>query len=225
MIYFVPKIQSIDANKTILNDLGMSQLGKVALQWGHIDRGPEGAPGVIFKRAEYQGKLRYSDCGTWRKCAGGKYWIGFEERPKPHELERSNMISGYRVELSDGEQWVLPVASALPSYWGLDDDDRRVKRMRPEHKTLSEYADRCYSIWESQNGLRQPVPDLTDDEKYQIGVAALSANYHVGPYELDLLQVPNDNDVVLASLTLIDAPNLKIDDADEIKKKPDELCG
>lgn len=229
-IYCIPGEKGV--TPALLDSYGLLDRLTESFAFGALPQGPWGGWGCLVCHGGGNPKL-VKDEQTWRKRLGknGKvYWLGWwtKDPPKPEDLEREEMVSGYFVKLSNGEAWQLPSAKALPSYLGLDDKDKRVRKTLPEHADLSAMGDEMFRSYEAENaaseGDEKPQEALAlnqcpDYRKFDIALACIAKNYRVTHAELDALAMPTDGDQILILWTLIDVLAKMIDAGAEAKKK------
>lgn len=224
-LYYIPKKSGISEADLKLVGLDMlssySQVGCFA--------GPDGgSQGVLVcEDGPFAPKINYDKkTQTWKKCYGGKYWIGYEKdnRPGPLELAKTIQVDGYPNFLSDKNEWVLPSAKALPSYLGIDEDGNRQKRLKPEYKNLSELGEKVFKAYKYEISKEEITEEirLTAEESYEIAIECLQVNYRIGPYEVDALELMTPSDLKLICSALIDFPMIvsekKNEDVDSTSK-------
>jgi len=207
-LYYLPGAGS--ANAALLAGVGLESLFSVSdLTQVPVTHGPEdNGSGVVLAMADTDQPGFYPDRQEWQKCAGGKYWLGWarDSLPGPEDLQRGEVRDSYRFTLSDGAEWLCPVARALPSYWGFDDDDNRVRKLRPEFRELSERADAAWHNWNAEEGHFDPEW-IAGLEAAELCVSALALNYRVGAREMAALGMPSAEDAIIILAGLLDIPN------------------
>lgn len=199
-----------------ISDAGLGYLldGKGGPTVQPTDRGPEKQSGTFFTVAGAGGRgepsiLRAGEA-RWDKIPGLEAWIGRleGESPGPEDLARAKLIDGYPVELADGKTWLVPVVRALgggsrlPRAMVWDGRDFVEGGVRPAYEKLFAAGQR---IWD----LISTSPDghaVTLSEATATSVAALAANYRIGPAEVDLLELLDSANTVDVVKALIDYP-------------------
>ena len=81
-----------------------------------VTAGPSGGDGCVLvalpiDRNRYH-EIRYCPKKQdWSELIPGKLWLGIEPMslPTPEDLARKKIHQGYRMELGDGERWMVPV--------------------------------------------------------------------------------------------------------------------
>jgi len=158
---------------------------------------------------------------TWRKCAGGAYWLGFatDSPPGPEDLIRPEAAVAWGVKMGDGKKWLVPSQKVMPKYWDVDGDGEAFKKSRPEYTALSEKAGALYDVFVEQgfDGLLEWIskraPEMRDT-----AIEALRLTYRVTKYEIAALGLLDDTAVGVTMLALIDSQEIS-SPADEAKKK------
>lgn len=176
-----------------------------------VRSGPAGQPGiVVVDRSLSKTPIRYRpNEQIWRQSFDTDAWIGYEAPtpPRMHTLARANMLPGRRVRLCSGEQIEIPIArryieadghvfrtTALPKSLGRDQETGQwvPKDVVAKYKTLdnllvgyTEALAEAYQHVDDDAPIVRfeyaPLPDLI--------VAAIAANYRVGPDEVDILGI------------------------------------
>ena len=147
--------------------------------------------------AEVEKRLEY--CADparqiWMKANG--YWIGYHAdlKPSADDLRRDTMVGGYAHDCVESGKWTVPLARKTDGGTLFDQriayqpDGTIKKEPLTRYKALCDFA---ADHWEKLTGLE---PDETGvefeaDQRYcDVACEALGVNYHVGPYELTLLE-------------------------------------
>lgn len=195
-----------------------------------VTRGPAGPGGSIIVDAaavptEHFGY--WPDRQKWRVIPGSKAWVGFypDMPPMPETLARAVMLQGHPVTLCDGNVWHAPIARGhveedgelrytqrLPARSVLGDDGKWGagealpqyahlwpiatawfdSRMRPEIEEADADADGAVRV------------KFDFDGGHEAAIAALGANYRLGPAECDLLGLLSARETVAILDALID---------------------
>ena len=181
-------------------------------------RTPSGGNGWLFADAERMGgkQLGYNqELQTWRRLPGLEVWVGYynDSKPTPEDLERREQLAGRYIELSDGNDWLVPLlrfwsgntgfAVALPTVAGIDENgDWISKGTSPQHDELNKLAERLLEVTKGQSAAalegeddpqNRPRP-MTDIEMLEATCLLIGANYRVSKVELaelDALEIGN----------------------------------
>ena len=243
ILYFIP-------NTTVAPPERLAELGLTAVlggvSQGPITSGPGGASGVLLAAATGpKTPLRYD--AEWRWCPDSpakRFYLGTDPKnpPKPADLLRTDAIGGKPVQLSDGQEWLVPVArfygggTHLPVRMGKDPETgERSYRVAEAYEQIWEaagdvFTDNLRALGEyvaKQNGT-EPQADLseamTGERRIEIAAMALGVNYRLGMSEVEVLELLTDRDVgeILGVLADIDGwLELGKKAADEDVKKND----
>ncbi len=96
------------------------------------------------------------------------------------------------VTLEDGQQWWIPVASALPHFWGLDDGGKKVIRQPKDE--FAEFCAKAEVIFQIFNKKKkydgQPWTMETDWDYLNF---ALQLNYKLTPQIASALRLIGDD--------------------------------
>ncbi|QDU82680.1 hypothetical protein Pla110_44410 [Polystyrenella longa] len=155
-------------------------------------KGPDGGRGTWVYALPPSGDVPRStgynaDTQQWVDCGG--YWLGIdvELRPTPEELQKPDVIHGYRYVLGDGLEWECPVVRErllhhhLPSSYGYDH----------QAKDWVQQIDSDYlGLWERTAGwvdLLFNGDDYSDVQLMEDCCDLLSLNYRVHRDEITLL--------------------------------------
>jgi len=220
-LYFIPGIKGL--SRPDLGRYGLaSVIGDAPFTGGEVDRGPlDAGPGFLFA-LDRPGRPKLSAAGEtkrWRQCTGGCV-LGFDsaDPPSPENLMREDAPVAITGKMSDGHAWALPAAKVLPAYFGLDDDGNQVVKFRHEWRELGEIAAKVdRAITRDGELIRLDHSAIPPAEAHAIAVTVLSKTYHVGPWELDALQIPTASDRFFILQALVDV--LGLYDSEEAAKK------
>lgn len=148
---------------------------------------------------------------TWRKCAGGKFWLGYWNgvKPTPEDLARIELIMGYCVPAGDGNTWIFPMALAwdgtnkFPKQATWGEDGKIIREVIPKYL---EFSSRVRTLATSFYDTGDW--GISEDEKLEYAVESLNLNYRVGKYELSMLGVFSPEETVVNNVlfALIDQP-------------------
>ena len=211
-VYFIPGRGS--AGAAALEAFGIAEVLGCAAESGPVASGPGGAAGTILWASqgpkpdvEDVAALRWVP--QFREDADGEdakrravYYVGVdpEKPPRPDELLKGDAVEGERIELADGNMWIVPRARmydeagfsmALPGRLCVDDDGR------DEWRVVERYR-RCWDAalagWNQYVGMAaratadkggEPAPaDMTVGEAIGLAADVLGCNYRVGLAEL-----------------------------------------
>lgn len=229
-IYFIPGGRGASAEA--LEAVGLNEmLGDLSLSSGQIDKGPNGAGGVLIRiDGDRAPRLRYAGEGqVWRECAGGKFWLGYdrEHPPTPEDLVRPDLIDGHSVLLEDGNKWLIPVARVFatggpPMFrmnvdndgnWVVGDTIARLKAVEVDAEAV--WQELLTSL-DAGKGDEDAVKVLLTTEA-DMCVRALAVNYHLGRYEIGALGLLSPRVTSEITLALIDWPTIVADSAAQKK--------
>jgi len=198
----------------VLARLGLSHVGSVVAK--QISTGPTGSGGwLLYREAGGQGAGqcdRYlTNTQTWQPMAfPSDIWIGYETArglPGPQSLERESQLPGQSVTLGDSKSWLVPAAVEY------DDDlvvscrlPRTIEIQSTGEWMLGDVVPIYRYLWKSMQAYKEA-------ESAAIGrsfvfaplndwcIAALTANYYLGPSEsllLGLLDQMNRSRIIAA---------------------------
>lgn len=155
----------------------------------------------------------HPDEQTWVNC--GTFWLGFVNhcKPTPMTLQREKLISGYEIELGDGNVWFAPTVrrwdennesftANVPMKMGIAPDGHFAATVRSDVAWAWELA--C-SFWD-----KRLKAGLTNGEYLEAATKFLALNYRIGPHEayaLDLFDSENMVAVLEAALDVQSVEN------------------
>lgn len=215
-LYFVPDRPGM--NPALLAEYGL--LDRFEVSPGRlrthiilgVDSGPGGKTGCIVclgdQPPEYSPTRQ-----TWMNA--GRFWVGVEQPwPTPEDLVREMGISGHTLRLSDGGAWRVPVLHR----WNettCTHVPNLPKSVRPraggvgiEYVVRPEYQDADALATDLTAGFFAGRK-LSADEAFDAAVDVLAVNYRIGPAEVGLLGVLNEEDILRVLATAIDAPAIE----------------
>lgn len=188
--------------------------------------GPGGRTGVIVanSRTVDAARVRYTpETQTWLKRPGSGGYCGFfnGDPPTPEDLARDNPLDGHWVELTDGRQWLCPVARAyheqddklawslaLPHQAGIDEKGNWVRTaVVPRFKDLWEAAERWFAALTCGEESDESV-SVTFENLYDSALLALRTNYRLDKAEVALLGLFDDRTAANVMNALVDWPTL-----------------
>ena len=208
LLYYIPGLKNAKEAKAKVVEVVGNSLVDSEIAITNCDGGPDkSGPGVLCAAypkwastvgAEVEKRLVY--CAdpakqVWIEAKG--YWVGYHVDLKPNadDLQRERMVSGYRYECPLTGDWVVPLARKSDGTTMFDQrvaympDGTITKKPVARYKTLCDFAS---DHWEFLVGLEADEKgiEFEADKKYcDVACEALGVNYHVGPYELTLLEV------------------------------------
>lgn len=184
--------------------------------------GPDGKGGLLVARAsgvEYDAQKQ-----AWAECNGGKWWAGYalDAPPGPADLLRAEPLTGHKVKLADGREWLVPVLFlvkglvALPSMQvlRLNAEGEWTSAVKPEHEELARRVRETWDHWAFAAGIREQAPDEQPPSfefELDLIIDGLALNYHLSRWEVSLLGLldAGGNSYRNALEALIDVPTLK----------------
>ncbi len=207
LMYYIPGIKNArDAKDNVVKAVGPSIAG-ATLVLRDCDGGPgKTGPGILCsavpksaspKPAEVDRRTIYNaDPASQTWIEGNGFWVGYHNdlRPSANDLQRDSMVNGYRHECAVSGSWVVPLARKTD---GSTLFDQRIA-YKPDGtittKPIARYEALCAFAaehWEKLTGLEPDEHgiEFEADQRYcDVACQALGVNYHVGPYELTLLE-------------------------------------
>ena len=182
--------------------------------------GPDGGRGIIVS---YDSDIAYKeDSQEWQKIHGANAWVGYNksDRPTPKDLARDSSVSGYPVELGDGNQWVVPRArladgiTSLPRARAYKDGSWTKGDIIQKYQKLWETAEKFWSEFEKTiNDLQRDNTEVISvefPEENDCAVMALSANYRMGMTEVSILGLLTDETVGRILHALVDYETISL---------------
>lgn len=207
-----------------LPDYGLDHLmSEGELSCREVVAGPDGRSGCIFtvimKNSEMWPLVGYfPDRQEWRRF--GKYWVGIDQKcpPDPMVLFRENLkvTRGYDVKLGDGREWFIMIAclldgtSPLPHKRVFDGAKWVFGGVKSQYQ---KYYDEAKKFAEAV--VQSTGPSVTVVDESNLAAMAISMSYRIGPAEMSMLELLDDETVMEVCKAAIDLPVLE----DAIKKK------
>lgn len=237
LLYFVSGRTGI-VNPTVAKELGLGYaFSGCGISSAHADDGPGSKPGMVFGASgadvRYKPKRQ-----VWQPYPGKeeeekedeeKLFLGMwkDSPPGPEYFERKQQFDGHMVKLTDGNEWLVPVARAVDGTTPLP---RPLKRGAggwvPGEQPLAQYRDifgHACRVWDqlaSNNGQPKEKKEeivISLDEEVDIAAMALGINYRVSAAEISLLGLFDTRNCAEVVLALIDFPAIR-----ELLKKKQE---
>ena len=222
-MYFTDTTSSV-ATPDLLSGLGLSHITDSGETVNRRGLGPGGSGLIFCAKGDFEPKfLKYdSDSQTWIKCDSGRWWIGFppDHKPTPADLKRAGFIGGHTVMLEDGCDWAVPVITALPGSFSIQDGEismGHVDRFAP----LRDDADRVFQKFlfdAASAGGESGGIDMTRQECFDIACRSLAVNYRVSMWEVAAMGALTTDNVLAVLEAILDIPTL-IEVAESRSKK------
>lgn len=209
-LYFVPKRGRLDFEQVKKIGLGYA-FEKNPVPCG-VDSGPDSQRGTVLAVSD-DGIGYYPDKQTWRKIPGLECdaWVGVENDRLPHaeDLARDELVNGDWITDDRDDRWLAPKARR----WGEFDGDILWDYSLPRRLQLDENGDfvpgdlkpRYQKLWglaldylEAATLAMSIHPDedktlvFTFERINDLVFGALQLNYRIGPIEIDLLGIYDD---------------------------------
>ena len=223
LLIFVPGTTAPAKAFDMFKECGSSELFLSTLHSTPEDAGPEG-PGLVFANA---GGYGYdSKKQEWIKSDFGPYWIGYvkADRPQPEDLERDPMLKGHKVQMGDGNYWLIPTARYYVDVdeqdmftWAISFPQRR--KLKDGHWVHGEVIAKYRELWQTvlrvdemterdQSGDPDAFEDITIDDTSGMIVQALAANYRVSAEIVSFLDLVDTSHVAKVYHALTDGPSM-----------------
>jgi hypothetical protein len=163
--------------------------------------GPDGGQGCIctFGDPLMMPAIQYlEDRQKWRPArptkglAAGRYWLGaFNDGAcQADPLVRGRLFKGRIVRLSDGQEWLVPIAQSLPHIHGLNEQGDF------ERRPCKEYVDVCgraISLYEDLVVGEDGSGKLTIGDGFEFAAMILAVQYRVNADIVDFLDLLDDD--------------------------------
>lgn len=237
-LYWVPGHRAT-IKREELYSLGLSY----AVEDRHTARGCSNGPDsqhgvVVCHGGNEDGRLGYyPEKQTWKQWPGKNIWVGCDEddKPGPDDLRRADQITGRWLVLDDGNRWLAPIARKwheiddkllwdynVPRRLSLDENGQWMPGdVKPRYERLwqlaMEYEDTAARAAHNAEG---DIVRFTFEHVDELAVGALQVNYRVGPVELDMLGIYDDQARNAIIRVLLDADTRET----WLKKKVAELA-
>ncbi len=237
-LYYIPGHQA--ATPKLLGTLGLSYAFSGGVYARGCERGPDQGRGcIVADKERVQEPGYWPDKQTWRRIPGRTTWVGYfnDQSPEPPDLLLPRPIGGAKLKLDDGREWLCPVARA----WMRNDGEFAWANNIPHQMTLGEdgnwqrsgikprYAE-LWNIAEAWHRIRWGGGSPADEARFRGGaeaaaaVVCLQANYAVGPAEVSMLGVLEDEAILTILDTLIDRATLMRFMTEDEQKKTRDLA-
>lgn len=199
MLYFVPHVQTVTAEK--VKELGLGY-ADVKIGGRGVSNGPGGKHGVMTTNDPSGSCGYYPDSQVWGAAPQGDaesppYWVGYDKDaiPGPDDLKRKEQVEGDVIKFRNGTKWMVPKLHS----WHLSGSEDRVMEYRVELPCLisldkyghviqgsvvKEYADLFDLGMRVQAKLANGKEDLTNQQMWDFAIKLLSINYKVSMLEM-----------------------------------------
>jgi hypothetical protein len=228
--YFVPNRQILTLADSA--KIGLAYAFEAGIDCTQVQNGLGGQPGIVCAQQDSYvlGKNGYhASQQIWRQIPGSEVWVGHyrDELPGPEDLARAKQLSGWSLELGDGQRWVVPMARSYNEHGSGEDAELRWSVGLPQRLDLAAdgrwtrtgISPRYAALWELAEGwLRMRTQTSSPDDHARFdeqgetdgAVCALQANYRLGRVEAALLGLFQVDDMVVEVLDrLIDRPTVE----------------
>ena len=228
LLYYLPnEAGSITLEKARAAGLGYA-FDRPSISTGQVPAGPGDASGVIFFYGDPPaGGVAYRpEAQTWRKIPGleSGAWVGRvnAETILPESVARAQQLDGHQVELGDGQQWLVPIAlaapedqdqqlllhPALPRRLGLDDAGQwqpagPILRYEPLWQAACKFWE-GFRLGQFDAQTSAAEVECNEDDSCAAAITALAANYRLGPAEVDVLGLFDEQCIGRILLAMID---------------------
>ena len=239
-IYAIEGVASINAAR-----LAECGLNKIIRDPSRVMQAPSATPGgagegtgsgCIFASGRDDERLRYEpDKQTWSKSInekGGGYWVGFytDNPPTAADLARDEQIDGHKVKLSDGSEWLVPMARCFPVGTKLPETLILTKEglgSRPIAK-YAQFSRRAQRMWNSvlhQIGVFEGELDEVIDarDEWILAAEALGLNYYVSAAEINALELLTTTNLAEIVMAVVDMPTYRKWLAEQVDEKKNSL--
>ncbi|MFH1731406.1 MAG: hypothetical protein ABIF82_07130 [Planctomycetota bacterium] len=208
--YYVPGLSGVRAEDLVA---GLPDSLRAVFR-GHVpafrgcESGPDGGKGQAVKAIE-RGNGYFPDKQDWIDTGDG-YWLGWDRdaKPRPADLERPKMITGYDVELGDGNLWQIPSVTFVERKVTFRNGRWQNGVVIPELAALVEAADRVLEGQEIEERDGKTYFKADAAEMAEIAATALAANYCVGPHEIAALELLSSRNLWGICQALTDMPQM-----------------
>ena len=213
----------VEGHKTLgsLEGLGLGYAFERSPACVECMAGPSGAGGIVIG-ADAASLGYFPDRQTWAPMAdhfGIVRWVGYDTLPAARELERSEPVDGYVLELPHGDgsqqEWIIakgrifPRGTLLPQSLGLSPDGTLTRKVLPTYAAAAACGERIWATIRKANGLLEEgeaIEDLSDEEGFAAAATVLGVNYRVGPAEVSLLGVVTTANLLAILACYVDYP-------------------
>lgn len=212
-LYYVPQdVRLHECNLSYAIDQGNSTACAAYVECQILRNGPDGGGGMIYSHST-QRVGYYPDEQHWEQLSESRAWIGWPKQAPADVrlmLQRKQLLDGYWVELSDGNQWLVPIARkpemdeelrwtvTLPRTLIFRNGDWLYGPVERRYAGLLDIAYKWLPVrvaavrddTDEANATMQ-LMDVSMQECISMAVTALSYNYRLGPAEVSALGLMN----------------------------------
>ncbi len=192
--------------------------------------GPGGESGMIIAFGPQERVGYYLDDQVWRRVPKSQsVWVGMytEAQPGPDDLLRSDVLDGHLVELTDGRQWLCPVARGLieedgillhsirvPQRYDLNSDGNWelcaiVNKYAELWRIAEAFWDTFLHVSADNEAVTVELPFQDMNELTHAAATALAANYRLSAVEIAMLGIFDDVSARKVLEALVDFPTFQ----------------
>ena len=167
----------------------------------HKCTGPDGKPGVVLcpnpAHREEPPSRTFKTGGSQCWYDRGDFWIGLHKgnEPKPRDLERDKVYTGFVLTDRHSNRWSLPIVrmpdggGSLPVEYGFDRDGNLLHRICSEFKDVWELSGDALDLMQAMASETELETKKRWSEADQIKMALefLAINYRVSLHEVSAL--------------------------------------
>lgn len=215
-LYFLPGPDQRPSDAH-LRDIGLAHLVGEPFGTQGVHLGPEGLSGITLRLSRERGEFMYKPATqTWRKCNGGKFWLGWVQGqiPTPADLAREDLLPGHPITLNDGHAWTVPLARQFPDFavvlphtMGVNEDGKTVGRVIARYSSLADLADKIFWDVMIRHNLIEGEYQLNGADALMAGaVEALRHNYVLGIHEASALELFTSTNLPKVLAAVVDEP-------------------
>lgn len=181
----------------------------------------DGSNGVIFTiNGRFKGEMKkigfYNETQDWTDFPIGanvlSIGVNLDDPVLPNDLLRKDYLSGHKLILGDGREWIIPLARRLPEGCILPKEWLMIREGELTNTTLSKYLE-LQNIAEKiavHCGLVEGEKDLeifsSDAKLYMLCVSILKVNYSLSFREISVLKLIDSNNAIAIPQAIVDMP-------------------
>jgi hypothetical protein len=234
-LYFLPGVrwtrgQNLSVTRSIIREAGLadifSDVSEDHVGWAQMDKqGPGGHSGTFVFYVDNREPPRragfYPTEQKWTQVGdGSKLWIGVDKEglPKPDDIRRRRVHSGYVLELGDGNRYEIPVvrrpdgSTGLPCDMVFDAAGKLQEPIKPAYERYWEESEKVLAMFVAEN-----EPRLSKEEVLRHCITLLGINYRFGFAEQSAMRLIDGNNWSAILWASIDGPG--ITELQECQKK------
>lgn len=166
----------------------------------------------------------HPDEQEWVNC--GVFWLGTVKhcRPTPSSLQREKLVSGYEVELGDGNVWFAPTIRQ----WDADDQTITANLpmnigIQPDGKFAASICRDVAWAWDLACSMLDKSSTIVD--RLQAATKFIGLNYRIGDHEANALGLFDTANVVTVIEAALDGPAVERWVNLEAEKKNQQTAG